>query len=229
MDKNSDQSTHPQIGAIAPELIIDSWVQGTPTSLQALRGDVILVEVFQVNCPGCFIHALPEVLSFHQHYKNDNFSVIGLATAFEDFSINTLDNLKTMLESNEPVGEPLRQLSKADFLENGKLPYTLPFPIAMDKLIKNTQQTTKESIEQFILQQLPDFLHGDYSEQQKQNITHKATDYLNSKTWCPQTFETYQLQGTPSSILIDQQGLLQDVSFGQVNHLKEKIELLLKQ
>lgn len=229
MDTKSEQLISPQIGAVAPKLMIDSWAQGTPTSLHALRGNVILVEVFQVNCTGCFIHALPEVLSFQQHYMKDNFRVIGLATAFEDFSVNTLDNLRTMLESNEPVGEPLRQLSKANFLENGKLPYTLPFPIAMDQLIKNTRATTKESIEHFILQQIPDFVHGDYSEQQRQTITNKATNYLNNKTWCPQTFETYQLQGTPSSILIDKEGLLQDVSFGQVNHLKSKIERLLKQ
>ena len=38
----------------APLLQISDWVQGEPTNLDQLIGRVVLIEVFQVNCPGCF-------------------------------------------------------------------------------------------------------------------------------------------------------------------------------
>ena len=46
---------------------------------------------------------------------------------------------------------------------------------------------------------------------------------------CTHTFETYGLQGTPSSILIDRLGILRKVSFGYVNHLGPVISDLLQQ
>lgn len=219
----------PAIGHPAPELSIDSWFQGEPATLADLIGEVVLIEVFQVNCTGCFVHALPEVLTFHQRYAESGLCVIGLATAFEDFDINTSGNLQYLLDTGKPVGEPLKQLTKAGFLEDGHLPYSLPFRIAMDKLVKNTSSVTDEAVHTFIQQQVPDYHSPDFSEERKKLLYQRARDYLNSKTWCAQTFETYQLQGTPSSILIDKQGLLQDVSFGQVNHLEPVLETLLSQ
>ena len=217
----------PVIGEPAPELVVECWVQGDAVSLNDLLGKVVLIEVFQINCTGCFVHALPEVLGFHQQYAADGLSVIGLATAFEDYDINTLDNLRHVLASGEPVGEPKRQLDKAGFLEDGRLPYQLPFAIAMDRLVANTAEVSDESIERFIHEQIPDYHRLDYSGEQKATIYQRARDYLLSKRWCPQTFERYRLQGTPSSILVDRQGRLQDVRFGQVNTLKTKIETLL--
>ena len=51
-----------EIGKPAPEPVIEKWMQGEPRSLAQLRGKVVLIEVFQVNCPGCFVHALPEAV-----------------------------------------------------------------------------------------------------------------------------------------------------------------------
>lgn len=57
------QSVSPQlIGKPAPELEVANRVQGEPVNISALKGRVVVVEVFQVNCPGCFVHALPEVV-----------------------------------------------------------------------------------------------------------------------------------------------------------------------
>ncbi|MDD1641142.1 MAG: TlpA family protein disulfide reductase, partial [Methylococcaceae bacterium] len=48
-----------QLGQKAPLLSLSDWVQGEPVNFDQLSGRVVLVEVFQVNCPGCFLYALP--------------------------------------------------------------------------------------------------------------------------------------------------------------------------
>ena len=79
------------------------------------------------------------------------------------------------------------------------------------------------------LSQIPDFFQGTLSEKDKQSIYQQAESYLNKKTYNALTFETYQLQGTPSSILIDKKGMLRQVSFAAVKQLEEKIKALLKE
>ena len=48
-----------QIGKKAPNLKVSEWVQGNNTNLDQHNGNVVLVEVFQVNCPGCFMYGIP--------------------------------------------------------------------------------------------------------------------------------------------------------------------------
>jgi len=48
------------VGKQAPEYEVSTWVQGVPRTLAELRGKVVLVDVFQVNCPGCFLFNLPQ-------------------------------------------------------------------------------------------------------------------------------------------------------------------------
>ena len=76
------------------DIAIDTWVQGNPMTTEALSGSVVLFDVFQVNCPGCFLHALPKAIELHEKYKDQGLVIIGLATAFEDYDKNTLENLK---------------------------------------------------------------------------------------------------------------------------------------
>jgi hypothetical protein len=230
MSNNISPDNTPQgsasLGQPAPELQVQHWVQGKPTSIQQLRGDVILVEVFQVNCPGCFVHALPEVVRLHRAYGQKGLTVIGLATAFEDFDKNTLDNLKMLVESAEMIGDPLDQLGRNGLLNGNRLDYDLPFTIGMDVLTENSSETSHHAIEAFILSQLPDY--ANWPEERRQPVYEKARNYLQAKTHCAQTFETYNLQGTPSSILIDRKGVLRDVSFGWNNHLEPLILDLLE-
>src|SRR3546814_7768677 len=40
-----------------------------------------------------------------QKYQNNDVVVLGLATAFEDFDKNTLENLKLLLKENKVIGE----------------------------------------------------------------------------------------------------------------------------
>jgi glutathione peroxidase-family protein len=88
-----DNVLHPQIDDEAPNLSVSEWIQGKPTNIDKERGNVVLVEVFQVNCPGCFTHGIPQAIDMHMKYYRDGLRVLGVATAFEDFDKNTLDNL----------------------------------------------------------------------------------------------------------------------------------------
>ncbi|MDT8283645.1 MAG: TlpA family protein disulfide reductase, partial [Gammaproteobacteria bacterium] len=141
----------------APQPEIECWAQGEEPPIKELTGQVILIEVIQVNCSGCFIHALPEVIQLHKTYRSQGLKVFAIATAFEHFEHNTLNNLERLLQHGELIGDPLAQLANTGFLENQKLPYTIPFSVAMDKLVKNEAIVDESSIEQFILNQIPDF------------------------------------------------------------------------
>ena len=70
------------MGKKALLLHLSDWVQGQPTNLDQLLGRVVLIEVFQVNCPGCFLYSLPQAIDLHQRYYDKGLSVIGMATAF---------------------------------------------------------------------------------------------------------------------------------------------------
>ena len=214
------------IGKQAPDLQIETWIQGEPSNISTHHGKVILVEVFQVNCPGCFVHALPEVIRLHHLFNETNeLVVLGLATAFEDFDKNTLDNLQRLIKTGEMIGEPLSQLQNSEYINGNKLDYQIPFPIAMDKLEENQTPLTKENTLDFIYQQIADF--SSWPENKKQPIIEKAHNYLTAKKFNALTFNSYQLQGTPSSILIDKQGVLRDVTFGWANHLEPMIKELI--
>ena len=217
------------IGKPAPQPEIDSWAQGHEPQINELVDQVVLIEVIQVNCPGCFIHALPEAIRLHEAYQSQGLKVFAIATAFEHFEHNTLNNLQRLLQYGEMQGDPLAQLNDANFLDDNKLPYTIPFSVAMDKLVKNDIAATEEVIEQFVLCQIPDFHQGKFSEKRKQEIYQRASSHLNDKVYNALTFEMYQLQGTPSSILIDKNGILRQVAFGAVNKLETEIKQLLSE
>lgn len=217
------------IGKPAPQPEIDSWAQGHEAQINELTGQVILIEVIQVNCPGCFIHALPEVIRLHETYQSQGLKVFAIATAFEHFEQNTLNNLKRILQHGELQGDPLAQLADANFLEDNKLPYAIPFSVAIDKLVKNDTVATEAAVEQFILSQIPDFHQGKFSDTRKQEIYQRANSHLNNKIYNALTFEMYQLQGTPSTILIDKKGILRQVAFGAVNKLETEIQQLLSE
>lgn len=213
----------------APQPVIECWVQGSEPAISELTGHVILIEVIQVNCTGCFVHALPEAIRLHETYVSQGLKVFAIATAFEHFKHNTLNNLQRLLHVGELQGEPLIQLGKAGYLKNNKLPYSIPFSVAMDKLVKNEIDVSEKNVNQFILSQIPDFFQGDFSEDRKQAIYQQAESYLKTKTHNAITFESYQLQGTPSSILIDKKGILRQVSFAAMNKLEGDIQELLNE
>jgi hypothetical protein len=216
------------IGEKAPNFGVSEWVQGAPTNFDQEKDHIVLLEVFQVNCPGCFMNAIPEAIEIYNKYKNDGVRVIGLATAFEDFDKNTLDNLKMLAETGEVIGETQGALAMNGQLQEGnKLPYKIPFPLGMDNLTKTTGEISQDKIMEFIHPQIPEF--DSQPEDYRNQIIQKVKNYMKSKEYSAETFEKFALQGTPSMILVDRKGILRDVSFGQAGHVDAIIQKLLKE
>ena len=216
------------IGAKAPNLQVTTWVQGKPTNISNERGNVVLVEVFQVNCPGCFLYSIPETIDIYRKYKDKGLTVLGLATAFEDFDKNNLENLQKLLSTGEVIGETYRAFSSTGQLKDqNKLPYRIPFPVAMDMLVKHSGILTESKIMDFIEANIPTF--RSYPEKDRQILIERVKQYLHSKQYSAKTFEEYALRGTPSVILIDRTGILRGTYFGSDGYLEGAVEELIRQ
>ncbi len=216
-----------QIGQKAPLLSLFDWVQGEPVNFDQLSGRVVLVEVFQVNCPGCFLYALPQAVDLYQRYKDHGLTVLGVATAFEDFDKNNLENLIHLIKDGGVIGETQRMLSQQGKLIADRLSFRIPFPVAMDNLQKRQIDVTQDEIETFINRRIPDFEQQTQTYQQK--IRQQAQHYFQSLTYHAETFELFDLKGTPSYILVDKQGLLRDCAFGVYPDLEERVLALLRE
>lgn len=215
-------------GSPAPELKVSEWVQGGPISLKDYQGKVVVVEVFQVNCPGCFIYGIPEAIDTYQKYKNNGVVVLGLATAFEDFDKNTLENLKLLLQESKVIGETLTTLSYQNKLLNeGKLSYNIPFPVGMDMLLKERVPIEGKRIMEFVNANVLDFEL--YHQKDKDQIISRVKSYLETKPYSPVTFEEYSLKGTPSTIFIDKKGILRESAFGSTGLMATTVEKLLSE
>jgi len=216
-----------QIGQKAPNLKVSKWVQGMDTNLDKQNDNIVVVEVFQVNCPGCFMYGIPESIEIYNKYKSEGVSVLGMATAFEDFDKNTLENLQLLLETGETVGETKKMLNQYGESQGDKISYKIPYPVAMDSLIKQSGEASKEKMDSVIKNQIPNF--DEQSEDYKKQIYDRVKDYFMSKEFSAETFEMYALPGTPSSILVDRKGILRDITFGQNGLLESKIQALLNE
>ena len=216
-----------QIGQKAPNLKVSKWVQGMDTNLDKQNDNIVVVEVFQVNCPGCFMYGIPESIEIYNKYRSEGVSVLGMATAFEDFDKNTIENLQLLLETGEAVGETKKMLSQYGKSREDKISYKIPYPVAMDSLVKQSGEVTKEKMDSLIKNQVPNF--DTQPENYKNQIYDRVKDYFMSKEFSAETFEMYSLQGTPSSILVDRKGILRDISFGQNGLLESKIQKLLNE
>ncbi len=213
-----------EIGQQAPNLNVSKWVQGLPTNFDKEKDNVVLVEVFQVNCPGCFMSGIPEAINIYKKFHLNGVTVLGLATAFEDFDKNTIENLEKLLTTGEVIGDTYYTLSQSGDLDGNKLSYKIPFPVGMDSLI-TFGEITQDKMSEFIKKQIPDF--DSQPEQYKKEMFERAREYMKAKKYTAETFENYALRGTPSSILVDRKGILQNVTFGQSGSLESSIKKLL--
>ncbi|MDE1833438.1 MAG: redoxin domain-containing protein [Candidatus Micrarchaeota archaeon] len=212
-----------KVGERAPNLEIAGWAQGKPTNIDELKGNVVLVKVFQVNCPGCFSHGFPQAIGIYNRYKDRGGVVIGLATAFEDYDKNTFANLQLLMGRGEVIGATLERLTffqkmlsergqvidgtaegmgHYNFIKDGnRLGYRIPFPVAMD--VVEQGKARHEVMERYNVE-INDWIEG-------------------------RTFSRYMLRGTPSSILIDKRGVLRHTSLGSDDGLEAKVKSLLSE
>ena len=93
--------------SVAPELAISRWfnTDDTPT-LADLKGKVVVLEAFQMLCPGCVSHGLPQAQRIQKMF-GDELTVLGLHCVFEHHEAMTPVSLEAFLYEyriNFPVG-----------------------------------------------------------------------------------------------------------------------------
>jgi thiol-disulfide isomerase/thioredoxin len=63
---------------------VSHWLNTkNPITLDSLLGKVVLLDVFQMLCPGCVSHALPQAIRVVQAFNAADIAVIGLHSVFE--------------------------------------------------------------------------------------------------------------------------------------------------
>ncbi len=82
----------------APELIASQWFN-TPHNLRLadMFGKVVVIEAFQMLCPGCILHGIPLAQSVQKMFSPDQVTVIGLHSVFEHHQAMTPVSLKAFL------------------------------------------------------------------------------------------------------------------------------------
>ncbi|WP_137119637.1 TlpA family protein disulfide reductase [Segeticoccus rhizosphaerae] len=87
-------TTVPRTVPLAPELEVSQWF-GEPTPLESLRGRVVLIEAFQMLCPGCIRYGLPQAQKVRRMFPR--VAVVGLHTVFEHHEVTGPDALEVFL------------------------------------------------------------------------------------------------------------------------------------
>ena len=92
----------------APDWQVDTWLNSEqPLSLTALRGRVVLLHAFQMLCPGCVSHGLPQAQRVHNLFPPELVTVVGLHTVFEHHDAMTETALRAFVHENRlrfPIG-----------------------------------------------------------------------------------------------------------------------------
>ena len=89
-----------------------AWLNSPPVDLAALRGRVVLIETFQMLCPGCVQHAVPQSLKVAEAFAGTDLAVVGLHTVFEHHHAMGPEALAVYLHENRiryPVGVDLHE------------------------------------------------------------------------------------------------------------------------
>lgn len=89
------------------DLQVDSWLQAPADfSLSGLQGSIVLVHTFQMLCPGCVLHAIPQVARLIS-LDIPELVIVGLHTVFEHHQVMTESALSVFLSEyrlNHQVG-----------------------------------------------------------------------------------------------------------------------------
>lgn len=193
-------------------LHIDQMVSGkfSPKKLNLLL-------LFQVNCPGCFLYALP---TFNQLYAEhgDEIGFIALSTAFEDFGLNTHKNTELLVSEGKLVGETQKAYKQQGYPE---LPFRLHFPVGIDKKMAPDQ---KAELTESICSLNPGF--PTWSEHDRNLIRARVAGYLDDQTEVSLTFTANQFRGTPTMALFTDHHVLLASWFGHtpIKDIVHKIE-----
>ena len=95
----------------APEWSVSEWINTTNgPQLADLRGRVVVLHAFQMLCPGCVLHGVPQATKLHQFFSAEDVSVIGIHTVFENHAVMNPAALRVFMHEFRvkfPVGVDL--------------------------------------------------------------------------------------------------------------------------
>lgn len=93
---------------LAPSWRTSHWLNTpAPITLPSLRGKVVMVCAFQMLCPGCVSHGLPQAQRVAETFSASDVAVIGLHTVFEHHEAMTPNSLAAFLHEYRiafPIG-----------------------------------------------------------------------------------------------------------------------------
>lgn len=92
---------------VAPEWTVSRWFNDDGPSLSSLRGRPVFLHAFQMLCPGCVQHAVPQSLKVAEAFARTDLAVVGLHTVFEHHAVMGPEALAVYLHENRiryPVG-----------------------------------------------------------------------------------------------------------------------------
>lgn len=102
---------------LAPDWQVSQWFNADrPLHLANLRGKVVVLHAFQMLCPGCASHGVPQAERLHRLLSIDDAAVVGLHTVFEHQAAMTPVALEAFLHEyhiTHPVGVDLATADSA--------------------------------------------------------------------------------------------------------------------
>lgn len=103
----------------APEWRTSAWLNTPePLSLGHFRGRVVLLHAFQMLCPGCVAHGIPQAQRVAKLFEGAPLAVVGLHTVFEHHAAMGPESLRAFLyeyrvafpvgiDEPGPAGDPI--------------------------------------------------------------------------------------------------------------------------
>lgn len=90
------------VGDKAPNFDIGTWINGKGVNIEDLRGKVVVVDFFQLWCPGCNTFTIPLMHKWEDKYQKEikagKLKILSIHTVFEGHSVQTLTALKVFLK-----------------------------------------------------------------------------------------------------------------------------------
>ena len=92
----------------ATEWVISEWLNTTGFTLEEMRGKVVVIDFFQLWCPGCNSFSIPLMEKWEEKYRGSkDIQLVGIHTVFEGHSHQTPERLREYTKEKKityPVG-----------------------------------------------------------------------------------------------------------------------------
>jgi hypothetical protein len=108
---------------MAPPWRMSAWLNTrTPVDLETQRGHIVVACAFQMLCPGCVSHAIPQMKAVHELFGRQGVVVAGLHTVFEHHEAMTVTALHAFVHEYG-IRYPIGVDTPAD--DGGPIPQTM--------------------------------------------------------------------------------------------------------